>query len=61
MGQIFFLDGTVEASFQVRCWVRPSELGVDENGQSPDSGGVSTILDTKYQTSACLRYKAYGP
>jgi hypothetical protein len=55
------VSGTVDASFQVRCWVRPAELGLDENGHSPDSGGVSTVLDTEYRTRACAPYKAYGP
>lgn len=50
------LSASVDATFQVRCWVPPADIGIREQG-TVAGGGQQLAIDTRFQTEFCRRFR----
>jgi len=50
------ISGSIEAVYQVRCWVMPSALGLSGNGEVGEGSAVQLVLDEMYTSQFCAEF-----
>jgi hypothetical protein len=49
-------SGTIHGGYQVRCWVEPSEIGLESNLGIPSDGRGEIVVDKNFETEFCSAF-----